>query len=748
MTWQDKHENTYLVKEDSEFFYTKESRITREEEIRKNMYFHKQNPKSVEYYKNLSNTEMSDTIQSPTTKGNNVEEKIIKKKLTKMLSQSTLMFNSLVKVYKKIGYYLISDNEYNEIKVLKFHSVIIKNQKDKEFQANVRTCIGGWKGFKDVLKNDPYNFTSFNESLKVWIHLAEKEYDAKKDVQSFFDSLINDSRISPLMYKYTYALESKLRNAWAKPPKQLVDFKEKSMEIFSAWMYEAQEVNFVKEVETKLNFEMYENSFPLARGLKRHFSIFVGPTNSGKTYAALNELQKGSNGLYLAPLRLMASEGQEALADRGIVANLLTGEEQQMLPYATHTSSTVEMCNFNHMVDVCIIDEIQMIADPSRGWAWTQALVGVPSKHVVLVGSDECLPIILPLIEQLGETYEIKNFERKTPLTVREPLHKIGDLKANDCVVVFSRKAALEMKAQIETTGKKCSVIYGNLSPEVRRAEAAKFKSGENQILVATDAIGMGLNLPIQRLFFSTLEKYDGTNNRSLNVTEIKQIGGRAGRFGLTSHGEVGVLGECFQEQKDLLARAIYKGHERIADTRAAIAPNLQQIEEIGKITEKKSVYSALIFFREKMVKESDIYKTANLEAMIELAAILRNKVLPLDIEFAYSCVPIDPDIEDQFVCYNKWINNHMRDIKNTPPPLPDEMEISTNKATSLSLYAVENYVKLCMAYRWLHYKYPDVYSGLEEVTENAKKANKFIEKSLERSVLISQLVSKRSLKR
>lgn len=748
MILQDKVESINLVMDETEIEYTKESRISREDIIKKKDFFHKKNPKSIEYYKGLSNKEESDKIMTQLDKGRKMGEQMEKKtksgsnKVNKTLSNSTLMFSNLVKTYKKNGIFLVNDGDYSSIKVYKHYPVSLYNLKGRSFQVNVNACIGQWTGFNEALKSDAANFTMFNESLKVWLHLAEKEYDPTNDVQSFYDSLMNDNRINATMRKFIGALESKLVLGWLRPGKQPAGFKKKGLEIFKLWLEDAQEVNYIEKIETELNFSSYENTYPLARSLKRKFSIFVGPTNSGKTHAALNELQKGSNGLYLAPLRLMASEGQEALADRGILSNLITGEEQQLVPYATHTSSTVEMCNFNHVVEACVIDEIQMLADPSRGWAWSQAVIGVPAQHVILVGSDEILPMLIPLIEALGEEYEIQNFERKTPLNVREPLSKIGDLKANDCVVVFSRKAALEMKSQVEATGKKCSVIYGNLSPEVRRAEAAKFKSGENEVLVATDAIGMGLNLPIQRIFFSTMEKFDGTSSRKLNVTEVKQISGRAGRYGLSTHGEVGLLYHGAKEDMDLLSRSIYMGHSALKDTRVSIAPNLKQVEKICDIIDKRSVYSALIFFREKLIKDSDLYKTANLESMIELAGVLKSKEMPLENEFTYSCVPIDPSMEDHYVMFNRWVNNHMKGIKNIPPALPEEMEISLNKTTSYSLYAVENYVKICMAYRWLHYKYPDSYTQMEVAVENAKKANSYIEQALERSLALSKLVT------
>ena len=451
----------------------------------------------------------------------------------------------------------------------------------------------------------------------------------------------------------------------------------------------------------------------------------------------MNALAEANTGAYLAPLRLMAQEGQDALFDRKVLANLVTGEEQKKFDGATHVSSTVEMCNMTKPVDVAVIDEIQMIADESRGWAWSQALVGVPAKHVVLVGSEEALPFILPIIDSLGEEYEVQKFERKTPLHIHDGIKKFKELKAGDCVVVFSRKSALEMKNAIEGSGKKCSVIYGNLSPDVRRSEANKFKSGENPILVATDAIGMGLNLPISRLFFSTLEKFDGIESRYLNVSEIKQIAGRSGRYGFAEFGEVGLLMNDNHQDRTLLHKAIYGAYEESHDTRVPIAPNLKQIETICNTIGKNDLYAALIFFKEKMVKNHLLYKTANLEDMIEIASLLKNKNLDLANGLNYACVPIDTNSEVHMKHFFKWVNAHIGDKEVPAPLLPDVVELEKND--SYSLYEAENYVKLCMSYRWLHYKYPNNYIDIETVIDNAKTTNAYIEKTLHHHVVISK---------
>ncbi len=110
--------------------------------------------------------------------------------------------------------------------------------------------------------------------------------------------------------------------------------------------------------------------------MKREIIFHVGPTNSGKTYSALEELKRGDSGYYLAPLRLLALEGYENLIDGGLNASLITGEEEIIDEESTHIASTVEMMNSDVEVDVAVIDEVQMVSDRDRGWAWVNAIIG------------------------------------------------------------------------------------------------------------------------------------------------------------------------------------------------------------------------------------------------------------------------------------------------------------------------------------------------------------------------------------
>jgi ATP-dependent RNA helicase SUPV3L1/SUV3 len=325
----------------------------------------------------------------------------------------------------------------------------------------------------------------------------------------------------------------------------------------------------------------FKNLFPLARELKRKVVFHVGPTNSGKTYAALKELEAATTGYYLAPLRLLALEGYENLKREGVHVSLITGEEEIIDEESTHISSTIEMMNGAVDVDVCVIDEIQMIADRDRGWAWANALIGAPAKKVILTGSSNALKAVEEICEYLGEELEVIHFERKNELVMMSRPTSMKKIEAQTAVVAFSRRDVLSLKQQLSERYS-VSVVYGNLSPEVRREEARRFREGESQILVSTDAIAMGLNLPIKTLLFSKDNKFDGLRRRELLPSEVSQISGRAGRYGFEEKGYVGALDD------NALATITSAFHTPLPDLElpVSVMASLEHVMLIGEILE------------------------------------------------------------------------------------------------------------------------------------------------------------------
>ncbi|MEN8075334.1 DEAD/DEAH box helicase [Clostridioides difficile] len=282
------------------------------------------------------------------------------------------------------------------------------------------------------------------------------------------------------------------------------------------------------------------NEYEEARAMKRHFILHVGETNTGKTYASIERLMEAESGVYLAPLRLLALEIQDKLNSENIACSLLTGEEEDILTYAYHVSSTIEKLQLGTQYDICVIDEAQMIADKQRGWAWTRAILGVLAPEIHICMAPEALDIVIKLIKDCNDTYEVIEHKRDTELIFEdEPFNLNRDVKKGDALVVFGKKKALAVSAQLLNNNIKTSIIYGSLPYSTRKKQFERFLDGETEVIVCTDAIGMGVNLPIKRIVFLETRKYDGVSLRKLNVSEIKQIAGRAGRKGIYDKGYV-----------------------------------------------------------------------------------------------------------------------------------------------------------------------------------------------------------------
>ncbi len=283
-----------------------------------------------------------------------------------------------------------------------------------------------------------------------------------------------------------------------------------------------------------------EEEYPEARLMKRKFILHVGPTNSGKTHDALERLKSCTHGAYFGPLRLLALEVYDKCNMEGLPCSMITGEETIQVPGAICQSCTVEMLNDHEYFDIVVVDECQMIGDIYRGHNWTRAILGLRAEEIHLCMAPEAESIITQMIKRCGDQYRIVRHKRNTRLTVeKRPYSLKNDLRKGDALIVFSKKSVLALAAHLEGQGVKCSVIYGSLPPATRREQVRRFLEKETDIVVSTDAIGMGLNLPIRRIVFVETQKFDGVVKRDLEPGEIKQIAGRAGRFGIYEEGFV-----------------------------------------------------------------------------------------------------------------------------------------------------------------------------------------------------------------
>ena len=288
-----------------------------------------------------------------------------------------------------------------------------------------------------------------------------------------------------------------------------------------------------------------ELEFPEALEMNRHFILHIGPTNSGKTFSSLERLKTAVCGVYLGPLRLLALEVYERMKSFGVSCTMMTGQECIEEPDSRVTASTVEMADFDEIYDVAVIDEAQMMADPERGHSWTRAILGLKAREIHICASPTAEDVLKHLIQLCGDTYEEHHYERKTELYFEDtPFRFPEDVEPGDALIVFSKKSVLDVAGRLEEQGINASVIYGSLPPEIRRRQMHLFTSGRTRVVVSTDAIGMGLNLPIRRIVFLQADKFDGISRRPLVTAEIRQIAGRAGRYGIYDTGYISAMGE------------------------------------------------------------------------------------------------------------------------------------------------------------------------------------------------------------
>jgi len=263
----------------------------------------------------------------------------------------------------------------------------------------------------------------------------------------------------------------------------------------------------------------------------------LGPTNSGKTYAALEELIAAGSGVYAGPLRMLAQEAHRRLSERVGAENvgLITGEER-INERAPILATTVEMAP--QRGTLLVLDEVQWADDEERGSAWTRLLLAGEFEQILLLGALDALP----LVRRAFPDAELKVFERKLPLEFvgERTLRSLGK---GTVLVAFSRKAVLALAGEVNRLHPgRVAVLYGAMPLASRREEIDRFLSGAADVCVATDVLGHGVNLPCETLLFAETTKFDGEARRPLFPWELAQIAGRAGRFGLVERGHVGVL--------------------------------------------------------------------------------------------------------------------------------------------------------------------------------------------------------------
>jgi len=274
---------------------------------------------------------------------------------------------------------------------------------------------------------------------------------------------------------------------------------------------------------------------------KNKITAVLGPTNTGKTFQAIETMLSFQSGMIGFPLRLLAREVYDKVTkktDPNKVA-LITGEEKIIPSNAKYYLCTVESMPIEKNLEFVGIDEIQMFSDDERGHIFTDRLLNLRGEKLTMfMGSNA----IKNIISKLDGDLEFVNKERLSKLTFAGH-KKISRIERKSAIIAFSAEEVYAIAELVRRQKGGASIIMGSLSPKTRNAQVELYQSGDVDYLVATDAIGMGLNMDLENVFFSNLKKFDGKKLRKLNLSEIGQIAGRAGRY--LNDGCFGITGNC-----------------------------------------------------------------------------------------------------------------------------------------------------------------------------------------------------------
>ncbi len=282
----------------------------------------------------------------------------------------------------------------------------------------------------------------------------------------------------------------------------------------------------------------------------------LGPTNTGKTHLAVERMLAHKSGIIGLPLRLLAREIYDRVVGlRGVAAvALVTGEEKIVPPDAAYFVCTVEAMPMDRGFAFVAIDEIQLAADPERGHVFTDRLLNARgTEETMILGADT----MRGLIRRLLPGVVFRDRERFSTLTWRGP-RKLSRLPRHSAIVAFSAADVYAVAEMVRRQRGGAAVVMGALSPRTRNAQVAMFEAGEVDYLVATDAIGMGLNLNLDHVAFARLHKFDGRVTRPLLASEVGQIAGRAGRH--MNDGSFGVTADCAEPDIEIIERV--EAHE------------------------------------------------------------------------------------------------------------------------------------------------------------------------------------------
>ncbi|CAH2238562.1 jg17149, partial [Pararge aegeria aegeria] len=492
--------------------------------------------------------------------------------------------------------------------------------------------------------------------------------------------------------------------------------------------------------------------YPQARNINRKIIFHAGPTNSGKTYHAMEKFLTSKSGVYCGPLKLLATEIYHKSNSKGTPCDLITGEERRHASQYTtlvdnseetdkaqekesylidepeltpsrHVACTVEMTSLNELYEVAIIDEIQMIGDRGRGWAWTRAVLGLQVEELHLCGEAGSINLIEEICNTTGEEIEIRSYKRLTDLKVEDTaLGSLDKVREGDCIVCFNKNDIYSVSRAIEQRGHEVAVIYGSLPPGTKLAQANKFNDPDSscKVMVATDAIGLGINLSIRRIIFYSLIKpvvnVDGDKEMDvISISQALQIAGRAGRYG--SAWETGFVTTYKPEDLATLKTLLAQPPDPI--TQAGLHPTAEQMELYAYHLPHATLSSLMDIFVHLCTVDDSLYFMCNTEGFKFLAEMIQHVPLPLRARYVFCCAPINNKLP--FVCatFLKMVRqysrnepitrNWMSNVVDWPLPPPK---------TIMDLIHLEAVFDVLELYLWLSYRFPDMFPDVKLVRE------------------------------
>jgi len=368
----------------------------------------------------------------------------------------------------------------------------------------------------------------------------------------------------------------------------------------------------------------------------------LGPTNTGKTFVAIEKMLEFKTGIFGLPLRLLAREVYDKCVDKVGLEKvaLITGEEKIIPSTACYFICTVESMPKDKLVDFVAIDEIQMCADRERGHIFTERLLeSRGTKLTMFLGSQ----VMGKIIKDLVNDVEFEKKERYSKLSYAG-IKKISRLDRKVAIIAFSIEEVYAIAELVRRQKGGAAVIMGSLSPKTRNSQVGLYQSGDVDYLIATDAIGMGLNMDINEIYFSNLKKFDGKKTRRLNLIEMSQIAGRAGRY--KNDGGFGTTGDC----ETLNSDEIEKIEQHILPDTKTIFWRNSNLD--FKNPERLIASLELKPFKQNLLRANDSLDESVLRFFIKKGA--NNIIYHQNLELLWECCQI-PDFEKK--AYGQHIN-------------------------------------------------------------------------------------------